>query len=248
MLDKRAKELASPTLSLIERLSYRTINLTRRNHGIFITLAIGAWFRKQALEVGSHVDEMTKANSDQIFDDNSSVDNARLERSIMLAYLAGLLWASSRYDLGTSYDETSIPVVLYRQHVIDLITQLNNTTKADISNVLVASEDANLTLTQQSKALKQLFVSYETSRATLVGSYESLRAFNLGNHQAILDSAATGLSYDKLWLTAGDERVEQDCLDNAAQGWIGLSVVYNDGLQCPPAHIGCRCALDYRRA
>lgn len=237
----------SATLELIERLSYRTIKNTRRNHATFIGLAMGAWFRKQALYVGAHADEMTLANSDHVFDDNATVDNSRLERSIIMAYLAGMLWASSKYDLGLTYNENSISVVLYRQHVQELITQLNDTTKRDIQSVLIASSEADLSNVEQIKAIKQLLVSYETTRSALVGSYESLRAFNVGSYQAVQDSAATGIRYDKLWLTAGDDRVEQECIDNAAQGWISLSVVYNDGLQCPPAHVGCRCALDYRK-
>lgn len=240
--------MRSATLELIERIRYKTVQDTRKNHATFIALAVGAWFRVQALSVGSHVDEMTEANSDQVFDDNAVVDNSRLMRSIMLAYLAGMLWSNRKYDLGLAYDESNPSVVHYRQHIADLITQLNDTTKADISNVLVASQDAQLSATAQSKALKQLLVSYETQRATLVGVYESRRAFNFGSWQAMSDHAATGVRYDKLWLTAGDDRVERECLDNAAQGWIGLSVVYNDALQCPPAHVGCRCVLDYRKA
>lgn len=240
--------MRSATLELIERLSYKTVHNTRKNHATFIALAVSAWFRLQTLSIGRHIDEMTLTNSDQVFDDNSAVNNDRLQRSILMAYLAGMLWSNRRYDLGLGYDEANPSVVNYRQHVTDLITQLNDTTKQDIKDVLTASADANLTNTAQTKAIKAILVSYETSRSALVGSYESLRAFNLGSWQAMRDSAATGVKYDKLWLTAGDDKVEQECLDNAAQGWIGLSVVYNDGIQCPPAHVGCRCALDYRKA
>lgn len=235
----------SVTLELIERLAYRTVHNTRRNHGAFLTLSLAAFFRAQGMNVSTHSDEMTIDNSDSVFDEYAQVDHSRLERSLMLAFLAGMLWGARRYDTGFIYDEATLSVVAYRNRILDLIVLLDATTKRDLKDVLTASVDASLSPVETKKAIQQLFVSYETQRSAQAGQYESLLAFNRGNFQSIVD---TSVSYDKLWLTADDNRVEQECLDNAAQGWVGLSVSYNTGGLYPPAHIGCRCALDFRKA
>jgi hypothetical protein len=234
-------------LNLSEAITYKQINMDRRNHGTFIALAAGAYFRKQLLALGARLDELDATNSDAIFDATAQhADKSRLERSIIMAYLGGLLWSKRTYALERNYDTSDIHVLLYQQqHIPTLITQLNDTSKQEIRNVITVGINADIGLPAIRKSVKQLLVSYETSRAALVGSYESLRAFNLGMYSAIVD---TGVPYEKQWLTAGDDRVEQECEDNRAQGWVALSVVYNDGLQCPPAHVGCRCAMNYRKA
>lgn len=231
----------------MESITYKQLNRDRRNHATFVGLAAGAFFRKQMLAMSARLDELDETNSDTLFDSSTqSVDKSRLERSIVMAYLAGLLWANHTYKLNRLYNASDIHVLLYQsQHIPTLFTQLNDTTKHDIRDIVTNGLDAEIGLLAIRKSIKQLLVSYEGSRAALVGSYESIRAFNLGMYSAIMD---TDVPYEKQWLTAGDNRVEQECEDNRAQGWVALSVVFNDGLQCPPAHVGCRCALDYRKA
>ncbi len=236
----------SAMLKLRETVAYKQVQRDRRNHATFVDLAVAAFFRQQTLLLGARLDELDTSNSDVLFDDSvKNADHSRLDRSILLAYLAGMLWSKRTYSLDREYDMNDIHVLMYqRQHIPTLITQLNDTTKHEIRDIVTNGLDADLDLSAIRKSIRQLLVSYATSRSALVGSYESLCAFNNGMYNAVVD---TGVHYEKLWLTAGDSKVEQDCLDNAAQGWIGLSVVYNDGLQCPPAHVGCRCALDFRK-
>lgn len=223
---------------LIEKISHTTIHHTRRNHETFIALAASAYFRsqRQALDFSTlTIDSAEKAV------DEAKVSKDRLERSILLAYLAGLLWSKRKFTLERAYNEADIHIILYKAHVDDLVKQLDATTVKDIQDVLTGAAEANV---NAEKALKELFVSYSTDRATRIGVYEGRRAFTLGSYSALVD---TGEPYQKLWLTQGDDKVTEDCLANAAQGWIGLTVVYNNGVQCPPEHLGCRCALDYRK-
>lgn len=226
---------------LNERVSYRAINHARRNHTTFVALAFASWFRLQSQAFVSRADELTEANSDQVFDESiQSVSNERVKRTLMLTYLAGMLWSKSRYDLKLDYDLNNMHILLYdAQQTPDLLTQLNATTKKDINDLV----SAELTTAELQKAIRQLFVSYYTDRSTRIGQHAGSTAFILGTYTANLDS---GLAFEKKWLTAGDDKVEQECLDNEAQGWIGLTVVYNRGTQCPPEHNGCRCGLDYR--
>ena len=47
----------------------------------------------------------------------------------------------------------------------------------------------------------------------------------------------------KQWLTAGDDRVEPECLMNEAQGPIPLDQPFASGRLAPIVHSNCRCVL-----
>lgn len=52
----------------------------------------------------------------------------------------------------------------------------------------------------------------------------------------------------KTWITTGDERVDDACEGNEAQGWIGIEETFQSGSDTPPDHPLCRCSLAYRTA
>jgi hypothetical protein len=61
-----------------------------------------------------------------------------------------------------------------------------------------------------------------------------------------------GVMRSKRWLSQGDGRVRPDHVDADAQGWIGMTEPFSNGLQYPheagaPADqvINCRCAALY---
>lgn len=54
---------------------------------------------------------------------------------------------------------------------------------------------------------------------------------------------ASGVVATKFWLTAGDEKVEQHCLDNEADGYIPINALFTSGDVGPPSHPNCRCSL-----
>ena len=52
----------------------------------------------------------------------------------------------------------------------------------------------------------------------------------------------------KIWITTGDDRVDDACQGNEAQGWIGIRDTFSSGSDTPPDHPLCRCSLAYRTA
>ena len=52
----------------------------------------------------------------------------------------------------------------------------------------------------------------------------------------------------KSWITAGDDRVDEECEGNEGEGWIPIDQEFSSGDQAVPAHPKCRCTLAYRRA
>lgn len=52
----------------------------------------------------------------------------------------------------------------------------------------------------------------------------------------------------KAWITAGDDRVDDHCEANEAQGHIPIDKEFKSGSSTPPDHPNCRCTLAYRTA
>ena len=52
----------------------------------------------------------------------------------------------------------------------------------------------------------------------------------------------------KAWITVGDDRVDEHCEANEAQGWIKIKDVFSSGSAQVPDHPNCRCTNAYRTA
>lgn len=83
-------------------------------------------------------------------------------------------------------------------------------------------------------------------RAQMIARTELAFGYNAGHHGATKDAQAQGYIGDckKKWLTAYDERVCPIC--SAMDGeTVGMDDPFSNGVQLPPAHPHCRCAVAY---
>ncbi len=86
---------------------------------------------------------------------------------------------------------------------------------------------------------------FSEERAMTIARTETQAAANKG---ALAGYKASGVVERKQWITAEDDLVEEDCLDNAAagpaqDGVIALDDDYPSGDDAPPAHSNCRCVI-----
>lgn len=79
------------------------------------------------------------------------------------------------------------------------------------------------------------------SSAKAVASDTAMIAFNNGYRDV---ARATGAKR-KQWITAGDNRVDEQCVANASAGEIPLGKDFPSGVAYAPAHTSCRCVVDY---
>lgn len=82
--------------------------------------------------------------------------------------------------------------------------------------------------------------AFSQDRAMTIARTETQRAANAG---ALSGYKASGVVQGKEWLTAGDDRVSEDCEENASAGTLGLDELFPSGDDAPPAHPNCRCTL-----
>ena len=85
--------------------------------------------------------------------------------------------------------------------------------------------------------------AFSEDRATTIAITEIARA----NSQAALTTyqgaRSIGVKVKKEWIVAADEKVCDDCMENADAGPIDLDDDFPSGDDAPPGHPDCRCAL-----
>ncbi len=86
--------------------------------------------------------------------------------------------------------------------------------------------------------IRQTFTDMSRYRSELIAQTETSNALG----EAFMDRGAKLGITGKEWITAGDDRVSPDCLDNEIAGAIPLDQAFPAGPMHPPQHPGCRCA------
>ena len=84
--------------------------------------------------------------------------------------------------------------------------------------------------------------TFSPSRADMIARTELNMAQNEGQWQAFNQASTLGLVYEKKWITSQDVP-DDECSENADEGWIALDEVFPSGDLYPLAHPRCRCAI-----
>ena len=103
-------------------------------------------------------------------------------------------------------------------------------------------EDAMRTGATNDEIAASLQASYGFSddRAMMIARTETQMAANAG---ALEGYKASGVVQGKLWSTADDDLVSEDCQENADAGELALDAEFPSGDDAPPAHPNCRCSI-----
>lgn len=173
--------------------------------------------------------------------------------------LQGANAAIADYTLGISFTVKHPRAVEYlKNHGSQLITQVNDTTKRTINNIVTVGLANGDSYTMIEKAIIKEFRAFSVppkrgnadirTRAQLVAINETGNAYQSGNYTAVLVAQDTGVQFEKTWVTVGDRRVSEGCKANEAEGYIPLTQDHASGNQHPNRFPGCRCFEAYRRA
>jgi len=116
-------------------------------------------------------------------------------------------------------------------------------TRARVGELVAQTIERGDSLKTLEKNLREDFM-FSRDRASRVARTETATGLGQGHKQA-----AQSMGRDeKHWRTQGaaDPRVDETCLANEAQGWIGIGELFVSGHDTIPAHIQCQCKVDYR--
>jgi hypothetical protein len=156
--------------------------------------------------------------------------------------------------LGLSFDLAHPEAVRYLQQVTLRIAGINETTRAEIRNILVKGTEQGWSYDRVAREIQEKFASFRTptpqqairSRAHLIAVTETGDAYAQGSLIVGHDLQRAGLTMQKMALDVGDERECPTCQGNAAQGWIPLDQPFSSGHDAPTFHPSCRCDVTQR--
>ena len=173
-----------------------------------------------------------------------------LEAVLREAVDAGILEAN--IELGAAFElENPRALTWIVEHAGEAIRGINATTEAEIRSVVADGVAAGASYDEVARAIADRLTSDATpkadaairSRAHLIAVTEMGNGYVQGNAMVGQSLQDAGLEMEKAWLTAEDDKVDELCAGNEADGWIPFDDQFSSGDDEPLAHPGCRCDL-----
>lgn len=142
-----------------------------------------------------------------------------------------------------------------RERVASAVDGVLETTRGYVGTVVDAVRSAGGAALDAVRGIRDRFRGFlrrpepgAASRVEAIASVEVATAFGQGQQIAGSDVKAGGLPLLKSWRTMQDERVEPECIENEAAGWVPVDDSFPAGSMYPPQHPRCRCWLVTRIA
>lgn len=176
-------------------------------------------------------------NYEKILDSFTDEIKDTLETSLKRAGKTAL----ARVGAEVSFDLENPRVVAFlSERALDEAVGISGRLKDEISSRIVDGVEEGLGADAIAQNLRKFFDEQASFRAERIARTEVVRGYQEGNLEGYLQS---GNVVSKRWLTAGDELVDDDCLQNEKDGEIPLDAGFSSGDFSPPVHPNCRCDL-----
>jgi HK97 family phage portal protein len=125
------------------------------------------------------------------------------------------------------------------------VTEVNTTTRNAIREAVKQGIEDELHVndiaygTDEFKGIVGIFDEASDYRAEMIGRTETATAYSMASVETYKENGID----QKEWITAGDDKVSDECQENQAWGAIGIDDQFPSGDDSPPAHPNCRCAV-----
>lgn len=122
---------------------------------------------------------------------------------------------------------------------LERVSGMNDVTHDQVLDILRAGVDNGDHPDVIASAIRAALDGMTVGRSNTIARTETAFAYS---YSAIESYRRNGVTR-KLWLNAGDSKVDAPCNDFADNGSIPIDEDFGDGIGYPPAHPNCRCAL-----
>lgn len=179
-----------------------------------------------------------------------------LDKAALAALRAGGRDQVALLDLAIAFDLKNPRAVAYlRSAGAERVAMINRTTRETIRSILAGGIEQGASYQEIALAIRALGPSFNEprpqrhirDRAMLIAVTEAGMAYEAGKRVVTDDLVASGLTLEKSWLVAGDERTCPICQGNAAAGWIAYADAFPSGHTGAIGHPACRCTTQHRR-
>lgn len=204
----------------------------------------------------STADVIDSAFDEASFESSSDMQGL-LEDAIQGIYVSSSKLLAASLELDIVFRLTDPRAIAYaRAQAATAISQIDETTRADIRNLVLEALDKGTSYSDLGRQIKARYAEfaaparqgYLRNRSELVAVTELGTAMQAGNRALAVHLRDGGLGMEKYWMNSGDRKVSAGCRRNTADGWIPLDDLHSSGHLNPLRFPGCRCAELYRRA
>lgn len=256
----RISEEAKGLLKLITKAGAQPIGRQLRRKERAMQRDVNAEFEKQkdfiikrakAL-VGKGLKTIERKDIDDIFDDVDDAD--MIDKIIVVAGSTMNMGAKYRIQksrlaqIGISFDLDHPLAVEYLKSSRPLVlAKMKQTTKDHIKPILQQAVSEGWSPQETARQISENF-AFSKTRSQMIASNEVGHAYEWGNFSVMNDVVEQGYKVQKAWSTVNDDRVEQVCLDNEAEGYISFDEKFSSGDDSAPTndHPNCRCTTLYQ--
>jgi len=244
---------ASERRSLRHRVHARSINPIHRK----VKRLMAGMFKRQGADIVDAVrprlQESEKEDAEdralQYFPDSVSpliftataTEQADYQALISYAIRKAEAQLESELASGARIPDTAMSGYLERNSLGKLTGDFAETTKQRIRAAITGAVQSGGTADQITRAIQAEVRQFSSVRAEMIAQTEVNNAYNWGRSEM---ATAAGLN-EKEWVTESGNPC-QICIDNEAEGWIGITDAFLSGDQLPCAHPRCFCSLDFR--
>ena len=179
-----------------------------------------------------------------------------VDEAVAAAYLMAGRTAIADLGIGISFNLRNPRAISFLENYgADLVTKIEDATRNYIHDVLVKGRNEGWSYDKVARAITERYADFAVgrpqehirSRAHLIAVQETAEAYGQANLDVAMELEEGGLPMEKKWAASPDERTCEICLGNAAEGWIPSTEAFPSGHQREPAHVACRCNVQYQR-
>lgn len=129
------------------------------------------------------------------------------------------------------------------KHSATLIKGIDEETKRRLAHAISEGIETKRGIPGLARDIKKEFADMSRYRSQLIARTETSNALSQASLDRMQDMGIEG----KEWITAGDDKVSDECLGNEAEGVIPVNQTFSGGVMAPPQHPDCRCTLSPAR-
>lgn len=200
-----------------------------------------------------YVKESIASESDKImasllatFDDKLVADISGHTAEIYFSGSAEMIsFGKTKMGIPIAYEGPPISQAIdwAEKHGATLVKGMDEETKRRLAHAISEGIEAKRGIPGLARDIRTEFADMSKYRSELIARTETSNALS----QASLDRMGDMGIEGKEWVTAGDDKVSDECLANEAEGVIPVNQTFSGGVMAPPQHPDCRCTLSPSR-
>ena len=224
-----------------ERALQRELNREFEKQKKFVIKKAKTLLNKKSL--GDDIDNLFDELSDEMMIDSIIVASG----STMKMGADYRIAKSKLGEIGISFDLEHPEAVKYLNTDRPLVlAKMKDTTKEHIKPILLEAAKTGQSPQATAELIRENY-AFSKTRSLMIATNEVGTAYEYGNLVPMTDAFQEGYDVTKSWLTAGDDRVTDECRMNEDMGWILLDEDFDSGDASAPRgdHPRCRCTTLY---